>query len=62
MQLFRLSLSYHLSLRRLFGLFLSGRFKQVALFVFLVSRDCCGAFPQDAMGLSAVCEYFLLTV
>ena len=26
-----------------------------ALFVFLVSHDCCMALPQDAMGLSAVC-------
>ena len=27
-----------------------------ALFVFLVSRDCCVALPHDATGLSAVCE------
>ena len=27
-----------------------------ALFVFLVSRDCCVALPQDATGLSAVCD------
>ena len=27
-----------------------------ALFVFLVSRDCCVAFPHDATGLSAVCD------
>ena len=26
-----------------------------ALFVFLVSRDCCVALPRGAMGLSAVC-------
>ena len=26
------------------------------LFVFLVSRDCCVAFPHDATGLSAVCD------
>ena len=25
-----------------------------ALFVLLVSRDCCVALPQDAMGMSAV--------
>ena len=25
-----------------------------ALFVFLVSRDCCVALPHDATGLSAV--------
>ena len=28
----------------------------VALFVFLVSRDCCMVLPQDGMGLSAVCD------
>ena len=39
-----------------------------ALFVFLVSRDCCVALPNDAMGLSAVCDcgisrsYSLFTV
>ena len=27
-----------------------------ALFVFLVSRDCCVALPHDATGLSVVCE------
>ena len=27
-----------------------------ALFVFLVSRDCCAALPHDATGLSAVCD------
>ena len=27
-----------------------------ALFVFLVSHDCCMALPHDAMGLSAVCD------
>ena len=27
-----------------------------ALFVFLVSRDCCVALPHDAMVLSAVCD------
>ena len=27
-----------------------------ALFVFLVSRDCCVAFSQGAQGLSAVCD------
>ena len=27
-----------------------------ALFVFLVSRDCCVALPQDTTGLSAVCD------
>ena len=28
----------------------------LALFVFLVSRDCCVALSHDAMGLSAVCD------
>ena len=27
-----------------------------ALFVFLMSRDCCVALPHDATGLSAVCD------
>ena len=27
-----------------------------ALFVFLVSRDCCKALPHNFMGLSAVCD------
>ena len=27
-----------------------------ALFVFLVSRDCCVALSHDAMGLPAVCD------
>ena len=27
-----------------------------ALFVFLVSHDCCVALPYDARGLSAVCD------
>ena len=27
-----------------------------ALFVFLVSRDCCVSLPRGAMGLSAVCD------
>ena len=27
-----------------------------ALYVFLVSRDCCVALPRGAMGLSAVCD------
>ena len=27
-----------------------------ALFVFMVSRDCCVALPRDATDLSAVCE------
>ena len=28
-----------------------------ALFVLLVSRDCCVALPRGVMGLSAVCDY-----
>ena len=28
----------------------------LCLFVFLVSRDCCVAFPHDTTGLSAVCD------
>ena len=27
-----------------------------AYFVFLVSRDCCGALPRGAINLSAVCD------
>ena len=27
-----------------------------ALFVFLVSMDCCVALPHDGTGLSAVCD------
>ena len=27
-----------------------------ALFVFLVSRDCCVALPYDTTGLSAICD------
>ena len=27
-----------------------------ALFVFLVSRDCCVVFPHGVMDLSAVCD------
>ena len=27
-----------------------------ALFVFLVSFDCCVALPHDTVGLSAVCD------
>ena len=28
-----------------------------ALFVFLVSRDCCVALPRGATSSSAVCDY-----
>ena len=28
----------------------------IALFVVLVPRDCCVALPQDATGLSAICD------
>ena len=27
-----------------------------ALFVFLVSRDCCEALPHDATGSSEICD------
>ena len=27
-----------------------------ALFVFLMSRDCCEALSRDAMGMSEVCD------
>ena len=27
-----------------------------ALFVFLMSHDCCVALPHDAMGLSEICD------
>ena len=33
-----------------------GKRELVALFVFLVSYDCCVALPHDAMGLLAVCD------
>ena len=29
---------------------------KLALFVFLVSHDCCVALPHDTTGLSAVCD------
>ena len=29
---------------------------RLAWFVLLASRDCCVALPQDAIGLSAVCD------
>ena len=28
-----------------------------AMFLFLLSRDCCVALPRGAMGLSTVCNY-----
>ena len=31
-----------------------------ALFVFLVSRDCCVAIPHDVTGLSGVCDCGIL--
>ena len=39
-----------------FAIISIGKIELVALFVFLVSRDCCVALPQDAMGLFAVCD------
>ena len=41
LQYFRPSLSYHLSLRPLFCLFLNGCFAQVLLFVVYLLDDCC---------------------
>ena len=32
----------------------------LALFVFLMSRDCCVALPHDPTGLFAVCDIFLI--
>ena len=37
-----------------FAIILMGKREWVALFVFLVSRDCCEALLHDATGLSAV--------
>ena len=39
-----------------FVIILIGKRELVALFVFLVSHDCCVALPHDATGLSAVCD------
>ena len=39
-----------------FAIILMGKRELVALFVFLVSRDCCVALPHGAMGWSAVCD------
>ena len=41
LQYFRLSLSYHLSLRSLFCLFLSGRFTQVLLYMYIQYSTHC---------------------
>ena len=41
MQYFRPSLSYHLSLRSLFCLFLSGRFTQVLLYLDMFFLNTC---------------------
>ena len=49
-----LQLSVHSS----FAIVLMGKRELVvfALFVFLVSLDCCVALPHDATALSAVCD------
>ena len=39
-----------------FAIISMGRACCFALFVFLVSHDCCVALPHDARGLSAVCD------
>ena len=39
-----------------FAIISMGMRELIALFVFLVSRDCCVALPRGAMGLSAVCD------
>ena len=42
-----------------FAIILMGKRKRAccfALFVFLVSRECCAVLPHGAMGLSAVCD------
>ena len=39
-----------------FAIILMGKKELVALFVFLVSHDCCVGLPHGAMGLSAVCD------
>ena len=39
-----------------FVIILMGKRELVALFVFLVSRNCCVALPPSAVGLSAVCD------
>ena len=38
------------------GFEIMGKREPVALFVFLVSHDCCVSLPHDARGLSAVCD------
>ena len=45
---------YLLHINRLYHC--TARYIKFALFVYLVPRDCCVALPNDATGLSAVCE------
>ena len=40
-----------------FAIILMGKRELVALFVFLVSCDCCVALSNDARGLFSVCDY-----
>ena len=54
LQYFRPSLSYHLSLRPLFCLFLSGRFTQVLLYVLLHSFICPLQIGYEAEELAKV--------
>ena len=39
-----------------FTIILKGKRELVALFVFLMSHDCCVSLPCGATGLSAVCD------
>ena len=45
-----------LCVHSIFSIILMGKRELVALLVFLVSSGCCVALPQDAAGLSAVCD------
>ena len=46
-----------LCVHSIFAIILKGkRANCFALFVFLVSRDCCVTLTRGAMGLSAVCD------
>ena len=53
LQYFRPSLSYHLRLRSLFCLFLSGRFTQVLLYVFLSLKITNSADPDEMLCFAA---------
>ena len=59
LQYFRLSFSYHLSLRSLFYLFLSGRFRQVLLYI----DNKMGSFNPDIVkfNVSSINDFVKLT-